>query len=212
MRYEKTLDPEMTPAAIGRFMKLLLDIDPEAQVISRLTDVYCKQYPTVSLTFDKAYVDRLAPGIEIGNDQILSTLRSLGFGAEFDGSQFQVEVPSWRATKDVTIKADIIEEITRIYGYDNFQITTTHSALYPEKRSAGNKADNFTKDLLVQRYHLHEVHSYIWFDQKKCKDLGIALEENVKLLSPPSPDLETLRTNMGPTMLRLCEREQVLCS
>ena len=200
MRYEKTLDPEMCPTAIGRFLKLLLDIDPGAQVVSRLTDVYRKKYPAVSLRFDKAYVDRYT-GIEISNEQILHTLTALGFSASFDGREFQVEVPSWRATKDVTIKADIIEEITRIYGYDNFQIKTTRSALYPEKRSAGNKADNFTKDILVQRYHLHEVHSYIWFDQKKCKELGIALEENVKLLSPQSPDLETLRTNMGPTLL-----------
>ena len=200
MRYEKTLDPEMCPTAIGRFMKLLLDIDPDAQVISRLTDVYVKRYPTVSLEFDKAYVDRYT-GIEISNDRVLGTLRALGFGAGFDGSLFHVEVPSWRATKDVTIKADIIEEITRIYGYDNFQIKTTNSALYPEKRSAGNKADNFAKDILVQRFHLHEVHSYIWFDAKKCKDLGMAVEENVKLLSPQSPDLETLRTNMGPTLL-----------
>ena len=200
MRYEKTLDPEMCPTAIGRFMKLLLDIDPDAQVISRLTDVYVKRYPTVSLEFDKAYVDRYT-GIEISNDRVLETLRALGFGAGFDGSLFHVEVPSWRATKDVTIKADIIEEITRIYGYDNFQIKTTNSALYPEKRSAGNKADNFAKDILVQRFHLHEVHSYIWFDAKKCKDLGMAVEENVKLLSPQSPDLETLRTNMGPTLL-----------
>ena len=58
MRYEKTLDPEMCPTAIARFVKLLLDIDPQAQVISRLTDVYCKKYPLVSLTFDKAFVDR----------------------------------------------------------------------------------------------------------------------------------------------------------
>ena len=200
MRYEKTLDPEMCPTAIARFVKLLLDIDPQAQVISRLTDVYCKKYPQVSLRFDKAYVDRYT-GIAISNERILETLRALGFGAQFDGQEFQVEVPSWRATKDVTIKADIIEEITRIYGYDNFQIQTTRSALYPEKRSPGNKADDLTKDSLVQRNHLHEVHSYIWFDAKKCKDLGIAVEENVKLLSPQSPDLETLRTNMGPTLL-----------
>ena len=200
MRYEKTLDPEMCPTAIGRFLKLLLDIDPDAQVISRLTDVYRTRYPQISLCFDKAYVDRYT-GIEIGNDQILQTLRALGFGADYDGQEFHVEVPSWRATKDVTIKADIIEEITRIYGYDNFQITTTHSALAPEKRSAGNKADNFAKDMLVERYHLHEVHSYIWFDAKKCKDLGLSVEENVKLLSPQSPDLETLSTNMGPTLL-----------
>ena len=200
MRYEKTLDPEMTVPAIGRFLKLLLDIDPAAQVISRLTDVYVKRYPQVSLTFDKPYVDRYT-GIEISNQRILDTLTSLGFGASFDGEQFHVDVPSWRSTKDVTIKADIIEEITRIYGYDNFQITTTVSPLYPKRRSADNRADNFAKDLLVQRYHLHEVHSYIWFDAKKCRELGIPMEENVKLLSPQSPDLDTLRTNMGPTLL-----------
>lgn len=200
MRYEKTLDPEMTVPAIGRFMKLLLDIDPDAQVISRLTDVYVKHYPQITLDFDKAYVDRYT-GIEIDDARILETLRALGFGAEQSGSTFTVQVPSWRATKDVTIKADIIEEITRIYGYDNFNISTTLSPLYPKKKSPGNKADNFAKDLLVQRWHLHEVHSYIWFDQKKCKELGIAPETNVRLINAQTPDHEVIRTNMGPTLL-----------
>ncbi len=211
MRYEKTLDPEMTDQAIARFIKLLLDIDPEAQVVSRLTDVYVKHYPKVSLSFDKVYVDRYT-GIEISNGEILRTLRSLGFGAEYDGSLFTVEVPTWRATKDVTIKADIIEEITRIYGYDNFQVSTTLSPLYPRKRSDANKADNFAKDILVQRYHLHEVHSYIWFDAKRCKDLGIEVEENVRLLSPQSPDQAVLRTNMGPTLLSFVQENKSFAS
>ena len=200
MRYEKTLDPEMTAAAIARFMKLLLDIDPQAQVISRLTDVYVKRYAPVSLSFDKPYVDRYT-GIEISEERILSTLHALGFGAEYDGKLFHVDVPSWRATKDVTIKADIIEEITRIYGYDNFDVKTTVSPLLPRKKSAANKTDNFAKDILVQRYGLHEVHSYIWCDAKKCRALNLPIEENVKLLSPQSPDQETLRTNMGVTLL-----------
>ncbi len=207
MRYEKTLDPEMTVPAIARFVKLLLDIDPQAEVISRLTDVYVKHYPQISLSFDKRYVDRYT-GIEISDDQVLSTLRSLGFGAEYDGAEFRVVVPSWRATKDVTIKADIIEEITRIYGYDNFKISTTLSPLYPRKKSAANKSDNFAKDILVERYGLHEVHSYIWFDAKKCRELGIEVEENVKLLSPQSPDHETLRTNMGPTLLSFVQENR----
>ncbi len=200
MRYEKTLDPEMTTVAIERFMKLLTEIDPQVQVISRMTDVYVRKYPQISLSFDKSYVDRYT-GIDISDQQILHTLNALGFSASKEGQVFSVEVPSWRATKDVTIKADIIEEITRIYGYDNFKITTTRSALYPEQRNAGNKADNFAKDLLVQKYNLHEVHSYIWYDGKKCRELGIETEPNVRLLNAMTPENDTLRSCMAPTLL-----------
>lgn len=200
MRYEKTLDPEMTVPAIGRFMKLLLDIDPGAQVISRLTDVYVKKYPHVQLSFDKGYVDRYT-GIEIEDGRIIDTLLSLGFEAKQEGDRFTVDVPSWRATKDVTIKADIIEEITRIYGYDNFAIATTMSPLYPQRKSAGSRADNFAKDILVQSYKLHEVHSYIWQDQKKCRLLNIEPEDNVKLVNAQTPDHEVIRRSMGPTLL-----------
>ncbi len=207
MRYEKTLDPEMTVPAIGRFMKLLLDIDPQAQVISRLTDVYVKRYPQVELSFDKAYVDRYT-GSEIEDGRIIGTLLSLGFEASQEGNRFTVKVPSWRATKDVTIKADIIEEITRIYGYDNFEIKTTVSPLYPQRKSAGNKADNFVKDILVQSYRLHEVHSYIWQDIKKCRILGIEPEENVKLINAQTPDHEIIRRSMGPTLLSVLQENR----
>ncbi len=207
MRYEKTLDPEMTVPAIGRFMKMLLDIDPQAQVISRLTDVYVKRYPQVELSFDKAYVDRYT-GIEIEDGRIIGTLLSLGFEASQEGDRFTVKVPSWRATKDVTIKADIIEEITRIYGYDNFEIKTTVSPLYPQRKSAGNKADNFVKDILVQSYRLHEVHSYIWQDIKKCKILGIEPEKNVKLINAQTPDHEIIRRSMGPTLLSVLQENR----
>ncbi len=207
MRYEKTLDPEMTDLAIQRFMKLLLDIDPQAQVISRLTDVYVKHYPAVELTFHKAYVDRYT-GIEIEDERILSTLLSLGFTARQEGEQFTVQAPSWRATKDVTIKADIIEEITRIYGYDNFNISTTLSPLHPQKKSQENRADNTAKDILVRTYGLHEVHSYLWADAKKCRALGIGLEENVKLVNAQTPDHETLRRSMGPTLLSILQENR----
>ena len=207
MRYEKTLDPEMTVPAIGRFMKMLLDIDPQAQVISRLTDVYVKRYPQVELSFDKAYVDRYT-GIEIEDGRIIGTLLALGFEVSQEGDRFTVKVPSWRATKDVTIKADIIEEITRIYGYDNFEIKTTVSPLYPQRKSAGNKADNFVKDILVQSYRLHEVHSYIWQDIKKCKILGIEPEKNVKLINAQTPDHEIIRRSMGPTLLSVLQENR----
>ena len=115
MRYEKTLDPEITVTAIKRFVNLLLAIDPGAKVSSQITDEYVQKYPEIKLSFKKAYVDKYT-GIEITDDTILTTLNLLGFNASQSGDEFNVTVPSWRATKDVTIKADIIEEITRIYG------------------------------------------------------------------------------------------------
>lgn len=200
MRYEKTLDPEITATAIERFMKLLKDIDGGVEVFSSLTDMYVKKYDTIKISFDKRYVDRYT-GIEISNELIVTTLKALGFGVSESNDNFEVIVPSWRATKDVTIKADIIEEITRIYGYDNFLITTTNSPLSPAVKSVGNYSDRFAKDLLVQKYGLHEVHSYLWCDSKRNKELGIDTEGDVKILNAVNPDFVVLRNTMIPNLL-----------
>ena len=199
-RYEKMLDPEMTVTAAKRFAYLLQSIDEGARVASQLTDEYTKKYPEIDITFNKAYVDKYT-GIDISEERILKTLTALGFTVEKDGEDFKVKVPSFRATKDVTIKADIIEEITRIYGYDNFSIITTKSPLKPVKSSPVRAQSNEMKDILVKHYNLHEVHSYIWCDVRKYKKLGIEVEENVKVLNIESSDNGTIRNSMIPTLL-----------
>ena len=200
MRYEKSLDPEMTVPAIARFLFLLKKYDGGVQVVSALTDEYAFRYPQVDLRFDKSFVDRYT-GIEIPNDTIVSTLQSLGFTVSLEGDTFDVKVPSWRATKDVTMKADIIEEITRIYGYDNFEINTTRSPLYPVREDVVKDNEDRIKDMLVKRYNLHEVHSYVWAYYDEQKALGIPVEENIKLANATNPNIETIRRSMIPTQL-----------
>ena len=200
MRYEKSLDPEMTVVAIARFLYLLKQYDSGVKVVSALTDEYAFKYDTVELTFDKAFVDRYT-GIEIGNDTIVNTLTSLGFKVELSGDTFDVVVPSWRATKDVTIKADIIEEITRIYGYDNFEIHTTRSPLYPVRMDVVKENEDKIKDILVKRYSLHELHSYVWAYYDELKELGIPVEPNIKLANATNPNIETIRKSIIPTQL-----------
>ncbi len=200
VRYEKTLDPEMTIPAIAVFLKLLKDIDPNIKVTSKLSDVYKTKFNDIEVEFDKAYVDKYT-GINIENEEILSTLNALGFDATLKGTMFEVKVPSWRATKDVTIKADIIEEITRIYGYDNFEIKPTKSLLTPVMKSKENMADYYIKDILVKTYGLHEVHSHLWCDSKKYSDLGIDMPENVKLVNSINPEATVLRKSIVPTLL-----------
>lgn len=200
MRYEKCLDPEMTDTAIARFLMLLKKYDNKVNVVSSLTDEYAFKYDRVTLNFDKAFVDRYT-GIEIDNETIVKTLTRLGFVVELDGDCFTVSVPSWRATKDVTIKADIIEEITRIYGYDNFDVNTTRSPLYPVRMDAVKTNEDKIKDILVKRYNLHEVHSYVWAYNDELKALNIPVENNVKLANATNPNIETLRSSIIPTQL-----------
>ena len=200
MRYEKTLDPEMTRLASERFLALLFGIDKGVRVTSSLTDVYPTHYETITLEIDKAYVDRYT-GIDISLSEIETTLSALGFGIEKKGETLSVTVPSFRATKDVTIKADLIEEITRIYGYDNFKITTTTSPLAPVRAEREKSDENRVKDLLVNEFALHEVHSYIWSDSAKDKLLGIETPKNVSLLNAQTPEHTSFRISMIPTLL-----------
>ena len=205
MRYEKSLDPEMTVPAAGRFLKLLRDWDPGVRVTSRLTDEYPAPFDKVSLEFDKSFVDKYT-GIEISNERIVKTLVSLGFKVENEGDSFKVDVPTWRATKDVTMKADIIEEITRIYGYDNFEVNTAAAPLYPVRPFEEKSDEELIKDILVKSFFLHEVHSYIWAYSDELKKLGIEAEKNVRLRNATNPNIETLRRSMIPT--QLCQVNQ----
>lgn len=200
MRYEKCLDPEMTVPAIARFVKLMTDVDSGVQVVSSLTDEYAFKYDEIKLDFDKAFVDKYT-GIDIDNDTIVSTLNSLGFSVSLTDEHFSVVVPSWRATKDVTIKADIIEEITRIYGYDNFDIHTANAPLYPVRADVEKTDEDKIKDILVKRFSLHELHSYVWAYYDEYKALGIEVEDNIKLVNATNPNIETIRKSIIPTQL-----------
>lgn len=200
MRYEKSLDPELTVAAIARFVFLLEKYDGGIKVVSSLTDEYAYHYPEVELSFDKAYVDKYT-GIKIDNDTIVGTLQRLGFEVSCENDDFSVKVPSWRATKDVTIKADIIEEITRIYGYDNFEIHTANAPLFPTRPEPVKKDEDNVKDILVKHFNLHELHSYVWNYVDELKELGIKNEGVIKLANASNPNIETIRKTMIPTQL-----------
>lgn len=200
MRYEKSLDPEMTSVAVARFISLLQKHDNGVRVVSALTDDYAYHYDKVELEFDKTFVNKYT-GIEISNDTIVSTLNSLGFEAKVQNDKFHVAVPSWRATKDVTMKADIIEEITRIYGYDNFDVHTAQAPLYPVRPNVEKTVEEKIKDLLVKRFSLHELHSYVWEYYDELKSIGIESEGVIKLEGATNHNIETIRKSIIPTQL-----------
>ncbi len=199
-RYEKIIDPELTVPAIERFVKLLTEIDPGVKVTSSLTDQYVKHYDTIKIDFDKAFVDKYT-GIDITSDFIEETLTGLGFQVTRNNDLFSLIVPSWRATKDVTMKADIIEEITRIYGYDNFTICSTKSFLTPVRHSVERDNEYRMKQLLTERYAMNEVHSYIWYESKLNKEIGVVTEPNIRIINSVTAENDTIRSTMIPSLL-----------
>lgn len=200
-RYEKSLDPEMTTTAIRRYIKLLKDIDTNVEVASNIADVYVKKYPSINIIIDKAYIDRYA-GIEIPQSTIIEILESLGFGVVAKGNELSVDVPSWRATKDISIKADIVEEITRVYGYDNIEAKPTLQPVKLNRASRDIVRKYDCKFVLADKYHMHEIHSYLWEDALTNNALGIETKSYIRLVNSIQKDNDDIRSNMLPTIIR----------
>jgi phenylalanyl-tRNA synthetase beta chain len=99
------------------------------------------------------------------------------------------------------MKADIIEEITRIYGYDNFDIRSTKNLLTPIRHSIERDNEYKMKLLLSERYAMNEVHSYLWYESKMNKELGIITEPNIRVINSLTAENDTIRATIIPSLL-----------
>lgn len=199
-RYEKTLDPELTELAIARFIKVLKDEDKDIKVTSRFTDVYIERYPHITIEIDKPYIDR-SIGKVLPMEEVTTTLKNLEYDISVDGENITIEVPSFRATKDVSQKADIIEEIARIHGYDNIEPKTNLWAITPVAKDPVRELEYSAKELLASKYGMNEVHSYVWYNTEMNQELGIKVKDNLKIVNGIVRLDNTLRREMAPTML-----------
>jgi len=200
-RYEKSLDPEMTTTALRRYVYLLKNIDKDVKVVSNLTDVYVNKYPLIKIDVEKSYIDKYA-GIEIPKEKMVDILTSIGFGVTEEGNTFKIDVPTWRATKDISIKADIVEEITRIFGYDNIEAKPTYQPVQLNRLGQDVVRDYDVKFALADKFNMHEIHSYIWEDSVANKNLGIETSSYIRLVNSLQKDNDDIRSTMLPTIIR----------
>ena len=201
LRYEKSLDPEMTTLAIERLVYLLQQIDNGITVSSSLTDCYNYKYPTNTIKLTTEFINRRG-GVQIAESDMVDILTRLGFKVEKQGCELLVTVPSYRATKDVSIKEDLVEEILRMYGYDNISPATMNMPLNPVEQLPIHNFEYKTKRLLAEKYNLNELHSYIWNYKDFNADMGIEHDSIVELLDSSNSGQSGLRTRMLPTMLK----------
>ena len=199
--YEKSLDPEITDIAIKRYIKLLKENDKDIKISSKLTDIYVNKYPTIKIKITRQYINSRI-GTDLSLNKIKEILSSLEFEIEENGEILTVKVPSFRATKDISIKADLVEEIARIYGYDNIEPQTKNQPLRIVEIDDEKKTENTIKDLLAIKYGLSEIHTYIWYDRKKNKELNLEVNENnIKLANILNANFNVLRESVIPSLL-----------
>ena len=125
-RYEKAIDPERCDQALDLSMQLFGDLYPEMQVTG-FVDAYPVPLKQAEIDVTLSWLERRL-GKSLTPGDVKHKMELLGYQVTFDGDNMHVVVPTWRSTGDVSIKADIMEEVARMYGYENFEaapITTS---------------------------------------------------------------------------------------
>lgn len=208
-RYEKSLDPELTIVALGRYLHILRLIDGDVRVVTGLSDVYQKHYEKRVISTTAEFINHYV-GVKFSNEFITKTLTSLGFIVRNDGFNLQIEVPSFRATKDVTIPVDIVEEVARIYGYDNIKPEPVKEVIEPAIQSHEHLLEYDIKLALAEKFALNEIHSYIWDDEASNKELNIQTTSYVTILNSIVKENNKIRSEMAPTLLKVINQNKNL--
>jgi phenylalanyl-tRNA synthetase beta chain len=129
-------------------------------------------------------------------------LGRLGYKVSYDGDNMHIVVPSWRSTGDVSIKADIMEEVARMYGYENFEPTPITTSF----DSAINQLDydlvRHIKEYLALRCGMREIFTYPWMSDRYAEAIIADLSHTMKLTTPPAPDQKLIRSSLLPN---ICE-------
>ena len=198
--YEKAVDPERCDQALALSMQYFQELYPELTVTG-----FCDQYVNkleraqidVSLTW---LAKRL--GKSLSNEVIQKKLELLGFTVQIDGDNMHVIAPTWRSTGDISIKDDVMEEVARLYGYDNFEATAFTTSFTGAINQKDQDLIRHIKEYLAIRCGMQEVYTYPWMNDVFVNAVLQSTEGVLRLSTPPAPDLSYIRSSLLPN---LCE-------
>jgi phenylalanyl-tRNA synthetase beta chain len=197
MRFEKSQDPANTVRGLARAIEILQESSPGLRIVGGVAD--CGQeIPApapieLSLDWLARKLGRIVPAAEVRE-----ILERLEFGVtEPSPGVFSVTVPTWRATKDISMRDDLVEEVGRMIGYDSI---TPVAPLVPATVPPANPEREFQhegRDLFVD-LGFTEVYNYSFIGEDAARAFGFALDAHVRVTNPIASDQELMRASLLP--------------
>jgi phenylalanyl-tRNA synthetase beta chain len=202
--FEKGLSTQATEPALARAIELILELTG-GHVSSKVTTVEAKKYEALQFEFDPKRANALM-GIEMKEKEMTEILERLGFELKESKGIYNVSVPYWRDS-DIEASVDFVEEIARVYGYDQFVSVIPSGVLPLNVEDPQLVWQRKVKEFLAVS-GMSEMYSYSLVSEKQLKNYGISAKKALKLKNPLSEDQAYMRTSLIPNMLSAIQENQ----
>ena len=199
-RYEKAIDPERCDQAFDLSMQLFQELYPEMQVTG-LVDQYPQHLKQAEIDVALSWLERRL-GKRLPPEEIKHKMELLGYTITFSGDNMHVVVPTWRSTGDVSIQADIMEEVARMYGYENFEAEPITTSFDGAINQLDKDLERHIKEYLAIRCGMQEVFNYPWMDEQFVNAVLQSTDGILYLSTPPSPAEKYIRSSLLPNLCK----------
>lgn len=199
--YEKGVDNELAKDGLARCMELILQLCPEAKVASEVLEIKNDKPENRTLKLRQSQIARLI-GEDIPKKETEKILANLGFEVTEKGKDFEIKVPSWRLG-DINMEADLIEEIARIYSYDNIPFKIPVIENRPIAISKRRRSERELKEKLVA-FGFNEIYTFAFLGKDLLEKCGMKQEnKSVEIENPISSELSIMRESLLPWTLEM---------
>ena len=195
-RFERDIDHTATLQALNRAVDLIVNLNNECKISSRAKEVNTKQFEATKIIFDCELVKRYL-GLNMNIGEISSIFKRYDFNVSALGENtLKVEVPFYR--HDLSIAEDLVEEIARVYGYNNISSNIPHIKCNPI--NTDYEEISLIKHKMAS-YGLYETKQYSMGDSSIFKRFGIDEEKFIKVVNPLTSEMDVLRPTALASLL-----------
>ena len=200
MRFEKGQDPENTVRALARAVELLKQISPGCQAAPPI-DVYARRSTPPKIQLDIDWAERKL-GRKLSTEEVINIFKSLVFGVEqLDARKLLLTVPSWRATKDISIPEDLVEEIGRMVGYASIVPQAPSVLATPTPRNLDHEQHRAIRAAMVGQ-GFTEVSNYSFISDADAAMFGYSTDKLLQVANPIIADQKYMRPALLPGIRR----------